>query len=106
MRGSVKTAASKPVESNHDRKELTRDEIVTAYLPLVRLMAERVHRCLPPGVELESLVHSGVVGLLAGLDRFDPHKGLDFQVYARYRIQGEVPPLLSPLPACSYLMRD
>ena len=102
----MKTAASKPVESNHERKELTRDEIVTAYLPLVRLMAERVHRCLPPGVELESLVHSGVVGLLEALDRFDPQKGLDFQVYARYRIQGEVMQCLRSLDWVSRSVRS
>jgi RNA polymerase sigma factor FliA len=57
---------------------------------LVRFVAERVHRRLPPGVDLESLIHSGVVGLLQALDRFDPKRGVDFEIYARYRIQGEV----------------
>jgi RNA polymerase sigma factor for flagellar operon FliA len=64
--------------------------MVTQYLPLVRFVAERVHRRLPPGVDLESLIHSGVVGLLQALDRFDPMRGVDFEIYARYRIQGEV----------------
>jgi RNA polymerase sigma factor for flagellar operon FliA len=67
-----------------------KEETVTQYLPLVRLVAERVHRRLPPGVDLESLIHSGVVGLLQALDRFDPKRGVDFEIYARYRIQGEV----------------
>src|SRR4029077_14136343 len=67
-----------------------KEEMVTQYLPLVRLVAERVHRRLPPGVDLESLIHSGVVGLLQALDRFDPKRGVDFEIYARYRIQGEV----------------
>ena len=40
-----------------------KEEMVTQYLPLVRFVAERVHRRLPPGVDLESLIHSGVVGL-------------------------------------------
>ncbi|HXV81500.1 MAG TPA: FliA/WhiG family RNA polymerase sigma factor [Candidatus Binatia bacterium] len=68
----------------------TKEERVTQYLPLVRLVAEKVHRRLPPGVDLESLIHSGVVGLLQALDRFDPKRGVDFEIYARYRIQGEV----------------
>jgi RNA polymerase sigma factor for flagellar operon FliA len=68
----------------------TKEEMVTRYLPLVRLVAEKVHRRLPPGVDLESLIHSGVVGLLQALDRFDPKRGVDFEIYARYRIQGEV----------------
>jgi len=67
-----------------------KEEMVTRYLPLVRLVAEKVHRRLPPGVDLESLIHSGVVGLLQALDRFDPKRGVDFEIYARYRIQGEV----------------
>jgi len=67
-----------------------KEEMVTQYLPLVRFVAERVHRRLPPGVDLESLIHSGVVGLLQALDRFDPMRGVDFEIYARYRIQGEV----------------
>ena len=67
-----------------------KEEMVTQYLPLVRLVAEKVHRRLPPGVDLESLIHSGVVGLLQALDRFDPKRGVDFEIYARYRIQGEV----------------
>jgi RNA polymerase sigma factor for flagellar operon FliA len=67
-----------------------KDKMVNQYLPLVRLVAEKVHRRLPPGVDLESLIHSGVVGLLQALDRFDPKRGVDFEIYARYRIQGEV----------------
>jgi RNA polymerase sigma factor for flagellar operon FliA len=67
-----------------------KEEMVSQYLPLVRFVAERVHRRLPPGVDLESLIHSGVVGLLQALDRFDPKRGVDFEIYARYRIQGEV----------------
>jgi RNA polymerase sigma factor FliA len=67
-----------------------KEEMVTQYLPLVRFVAKRVHRRLPPGVDLESLIHSGVVGLLQALDRFDPKRGVDFEIYARYRIQGEV----------------
>jgi len=65
-------------------------EMVARYLPLVRIVAQQIHRRLPPGVDLESLVHSGVVGLLEALDRFDPNRGVDFEIYARYRIQGEV----------------
>jgi len=67
-----------------------KEETVTKYLPLVRLVAERVHRRLPPGVDLESLIQSGVIGLLEALDRYDSNRGVDFEIYARYRIQGEV----------------
>ena len=83
-----------------------KDERVAQYLPLVRFVAERIHRRLPPGVDLESLVHSGVVGLLEALDRFDPKRGVDFEIYARYRIQGEVMQCLRSLDWVSRSVRS
>lgn len=102
--GAFKTAESS--SPGDQPEELSREELIRAYLPLVRYMAEKVHRCLPPGVDLESLVHSGVVGLLEALDRFDPQRGLDFQVYARYRIQGEVMQCLRSLDWVSRSVRS
>jgi RNA polymerase sigma factor for flagellar operon FliA len=61
---------------------------------------------LPPGVDLESLVHSGVVGLLEALNRFDPKRGVEFEVYARYRIQGEVMQCLRSLDWVSRSVRS
>jgi len=72
------------------KRQETQDEMIEAYLPLVRLVAEKVHRRLPPGIDLGSLVHSGVVGLLEAVQRYDAKRGVAFQTYARYRIQGEI----------------
>ena len=83
-----------------------KEEMVTRYLPLARFVAERVHRRLPPGVDLESLVHAGVVGLLEALERFDPKRGVDFEIYARYRIQGEVMQCLRSLDWVSRSVRS
>ena len=86
--------------------EQAKKEMVTRYLPLVRFVAESVHRRLPPGVDLESLVHSGVVGLLEALGRYDPTRGVDFEIYARYRIQGEVMQCLRSLDWVSRSVRS
>jgi RNA polymerase sigma factor FliA len=86
-------------------KEPVSEEVITKYLPLVRYVAEKIHRRLPPGVDLESLVHSGVVGLLEALERYDPRRGVDFEVYARYRIQGEVMQCLRSLDWVSRSVR-
>jgi len=72
-----------------------------SYLPLVRLLADRVRRQLPFGADIEPLVHSGVVGLLEALDRFDPGRGVSFQAYARYRIHGEIVQCLRSLDSVS-----
>src|SRR5689334_11148627 len=81
------------------------DEMVESYLPLVRSVAEKVHRRLPPGVDLTSLIHSGIVGLLEALGRFDPERGVAFEVYARYRIEGEVMQCLRSLDWASRSVR-
>lgn len=82
------------------------DEQVESYLPLVRKVAERVHRRLPPGIDLDSLVHSGIVGLLQAIQRYDAKRGVAFQTYARYRIQGEIMEYLRSLDWVSRSVRS
>ncbi|MGH7967009.1 MAG: FliA/WhiG family RNA polymerase sigma factor [Candidatus Binatia bacterium] len=65
-------------------------EAIDAYLPLVRMVAERIHRRLPAGIDLDSLIHSGIVGLMEALQRYDVNRGVTFYTYAHYRIQGEI----------------
>ncbi|MDR7459733.1 MAG: sigma-70 family RNA polymerase sigma factor, partial [Armatimonadota bacterium] len=59
-------------------------------LPLVRGIARGVAQALPPSVEVDDLVHDGVVGLLEAIGRFDPSRGVDFSTYATYRIRGAI----------------
>jgi RNA polymerase sigma factor for flagellar operon FliA len=86
--------------------EQDREEMLEAYLPLVRLIAEKIHRRLPSGVDLGSLVHSGVVGLLEALQRYDTSRGVAFQTFARYRIQGEIIEYLRSLDWVSRSVRS
>ena len=83
-----------------------KQEMAEKYLPLVRFVAEKIHRRLPPSVDLESLIHSGVVGLLEALERFDPKRGVEFEIYARYRIRGEVMQCLRSLDWVSRSVRS
>ncbi len=78
--------ATYPVVEQHDSPA----DVVTTYLPLVQHMARQLHRRLPPGHDLDSLVNSGVVGLLEALERYDPDRRVSFHVYARHRIYGEM----------------
>jgi RNA polymerase sigma factor for flagellar operon FliA len=59
-----------------------------AYLPLVRALARRLGRRLPPYIELDDLVSAGVVGLMEALQRFDPSRDTAFKSYAEFRIRG------------------
>ena len=66
-------------------------DLPSAALALVRAEARRVASHLPPGaVELDDLVGYGHLGLLEARDRYDPTRGVGFEVYARYRIRGAI----------------
>ena len=104
MMNAAKTRS--PARSGRPELDPAKEAMIAKYLPLARFVAEKVHRRLPPGVDLESLVHSGVIGLLEALDRFDPKRGVEFEVYARYRIQGEVMQCLRSLDWVSRSVRS
>lgn len=60
-----------------------------AYTPLVRRLAARVHaRGFNTGLDFADLVQMGTVGLLEAIDRYTPAKGVRFETFATYRIEG------------------
>lgn len=65
-----------------------RDHIIRTFLPLSRAIARKLKAGLPASVDYDDLVSSGVIGLIAAVDRFDPHKGFNFKRYAAIRIRG------------------
>jgi RNA polymerase sigma factor for flagellar operon FliA len=70
------------------KAESARETLLQRYIHLVRYMASRLGRTLPPSVETDDLISAGVVGFLGALDAFDPDIGTDFSVYALTRIRG------------------
>jgi len=67
-----------------------RDQVILEHLPQIRYIAQRMAMRLPPEVQLEDLISSGVVGLLDAYERFDPSKGVSFKTYASVRIRGAI----------------
>ena len=72
-----------------DRRRL-RDFLIRQYTPLVRLVASRMIRKLPPQIELHDLVNTGVLGLIDAIDKFDPSRDIKFETYAEFRIRGAI----------------
>lgn len=69
------------------RRRRLRDELATAYLPVVQHIARRYRGRGEPTADLEQV---GAVGLLGALERFDPTRGSDFLSFAVPTITGEV----------------
>ncbi len=65
-----------------------RERLALAYLPLVRAQARQMAGRVPPTVKSEDLEGYGMIGLLEAIDRFDPDRGIPFEVFARLRIRG------------------
>ena len=68
----------------------TRQELITAYYPMVRQIASKLAKRFPENIDLEDLVQIGVLGLMQAIDRYQPNKFPSFVTYAKIRIQGAI----------------
>lgn len=65
-----------------------REKAILQNLDLVKGMARRFQRRVPPCVTFDDLSSAGMVGLIHAVDRFDQARGLTFKSYAQHRIRG------------------
>jgi RNA polymerase sigma factor for flagellar operon FliA len=80
-----------------------RERLILEHLPQVRLIARRIHDRLPASVSLEDLVSTGVLGLIAAIDNFDPGQNVKLRTYAEYKIRGAI---LDSLRGLDWAPRD
>jgi RNA polymerase sigma factor for flagellar operon FliA len=79
--------------------------VVLEHLPLVKAIAIRVHENLPVHVDLDDLVHAGILGLFDAAGKYDPDKQVVFSSYAKHRIKGAILDSLRQLDWASRDMR-
>ncbi len=84
-------------------KMCKRDKVILEHLPLVKAIAVRVHENLPVHVDLDDLVHAGILGLFDAVTKFDPEKQVAFSSYAKHRIKGAI---LDSLRQLDWASRD
>src|SRR5205814_5863373 len=70
--------------------EEERERLILEHLPQVRLIARRIQERLPESVRLDDLVSTGVIGLIAAIDNFDPTQNVKLKTYAEYKIRGAI----------------
>jgi len=68
----------------------TREQLILEHLPQVKLIARRIHERLPVSVSLDDLISTGVLGLIAAIDRYDPRHDVKLKTYAEYKIRGAI----------------
>jgi len=84
-------ALKRPVtKRSPDQKRLSRDELITSHMALVRHALERIAATLPRHVDREDLLEAGMVGLIDAAGRFDRKRNVRFSTYAMPRIRGAI----------------
>jgi RNA polymerase sigma factor for flagellar operon FliA len=96
-------AAQIQLKKNNALDPESRNEMIKEYLPYVKRIVHRIAVHLPPGIEIDDLIHVGVIGLIQAIDRYDPEMDNKFMTYAAFRIKGAV---LSELRSRDYLSRS
>ncbi len=72
----------------NEEQRNTRDRLVMENVGLVKLLAHRLARRLPPQVEVSELMSIGTLGLIDAAGRYQPSLGVPFDAFARRRIHG------------------
>ena len=67
-----------------------REQIIKDYVPLVKFVAHRIAARLPSHVELDDLIHSGILGLMDAIEKFEPARNIKFKTYAELRVKGAI----------------
>lgn len=70
--------------------ESARDELIVAYMPIVKYVAGRMAIHVPSNVELDDLIGWGVLGLMDAVEKFDHEQDIKFSTYATIRIRGAI----------------
>jgi RNA polymerase sigma factor FliA len=88
----MSTAKATKVET-YETSQLTaevREQLILEHLPQVKLIARRIHERLPGSVSLDDLISTGVIGLIAAIDRYDATHDVKLKTYAEYKIRGAI----------------
>jgi RNA polymerase sigma factor FliA len=78
------------VLSNYAAPRPSRDELIHRGLPIVRRLAFRLARRLPPNVDVGDLIGAGTEGLLKAIESYDVSNAARFETYAEARVRGAI----------------
>ncbi len=90
MRGKLRALVKRYKLNTRDISNKLRDQLITDYAPLIRFIAQRIALRLPPNVDIDDLVSSGIIGLMDAIDKYDPSRDNKFRTYAEFRIRGAI----------------
>ncbi len=72
------------------RDAAARERLILRYLPLVKIIADRIFARLPRRVDVRDLRSAGVFGLIQAVEGFDHGRGIKFETYCSVRVRGSI----------------
>ncbi|MCK4546430.1 MAG: FliA/WhiG family RNA polymerase sigma factor [Candidatus Eisenbacteria sp.] len=87
----------------HRGDPMARDQLVLEYIRLAKYVAGRLAIGLPPTVQIDDLISSGILGLMDAIEKYDPKRDTKFETYAMTRIRGA---MLDELRALDWVPRS
>jgi RNA polymerase sigma factor for flagellar operon FliA len=92
VNAASKTALSRrptaPAATEQNRAR--RDELMLEHMPLVTAIAAHIQKSIPVHVELDDLIHAGIMGLFDAATKYRDDKEVAFPTYAKHRIRGAI----------------
>ena len=104
MSGESQEEPAKPGARGADRR--AEREVYERYLPIVRRIAMRTVRSLPPSITLDDVISAGWLGMVEALGRRTEEMTEDhFEAFASYRVRGAILDYLRMLDPMSRKLR-
>ncbi len=93
MNAASKTALSRrpaAAPDNTEQHRARRDELMLAHRQLVTAIAAHIQKSIPVHVELDDLIHAGIMGLFDAATKYRDDREVAFPTYAKHRIRGAI----------------
>ena len=102
MNAVASRRAESPVSRSYQQIS-GRDGLIVEHVPLVHAIATHLQRSLPVHIELDDLIHAGMMGLFEAAGKYEAEKKVSFATYAKHRIRGAI---LDSLRQLDWASRD
>ncbi len=92
-----------PATQQANKETDRRDQLIMEHLALVTAIAAHIQKSVPVHLELDDLIHAGVMGLFDAATKYRTDKKVAFPTYAKHRIRGAI---LDSLRQLDWASRD
>lgn len=72
------------------RDQRIRNILIEKYIPLVKIITNKLSISLPTYVDRDDCASEGYIGLIQAIERFNPNLGYKFETFASIRIKGAI----------------